>query len=246
MRLTFLLLPLSLLVAACSSPPPDALIGDRYEPVNRQIHAFNKGLDKGVAKPASKLYSKVFSETDDQIIQNWGRMLSLPNRVANKLLQGRIGSALSDTARFGVNLTLGMAGMFDVAPDFGIPDEETDFGETLHKWGFKEGHYVELPVFGPSNERDAVGRVVDIFLLDPIGTRYPDARPVTSSVEILEQLSTRNAFAALIDDVLYNSEDSYLAQQLAYTQNRRFELSKSDEPTSASDDVLLEDPFSDF
>ena len=39
----------------------------------------------------------------------------------------------------------------------------TDFGQTLHVWGAREGAYVELPLLGPSTTRDTYGIFVDLF-----------------------------------------------------------------------------------
>ena len=45
--------------------------------------------------------------------------------------------------------------------------EDTDFGQTSGRvWGVGEGSYLELPLIGPSTERDAVGRLVDL-VIDP-------------------------------------------------------------------------------
>ena len=42
-----------------------------------------------------------------------------------------------------------------------IPRSDVDFGQTFGQWGWKPGCFIMLPVLGPSNERDALGRAAD-------------------------------------------------------------------------------------
>ncbi len=46
----------------------------------------------------------------------------------------------------------------DPATRAGLDKNDRDFGQTLGVWGVKSGPYVVLPVLGPSDVRDAVGR----------------------------------------------------------------------------------------
>ena len=267
MRLSYKLLIIALLplLSACATPKGNEIISDDYEGVNRGIHSFNKGVDRIVARPASRAYAAVTPTPVDKAIVNVARTIALPNRIINKVLQFNLGGAAADTGRFAVNLTVGLLGTIDVASRLSFSDNPADFGQTLYVWGVKEGNYVELPFFGPSNARDATGKVVDILLLDPIGLIYPETRPVTLSVGALNALSRRDKLAPVLDDVYYNSEDSYTVGKTILTQNRRFSLEGkgggfpqggrpdktrdgADEETQPNeeDSELLEDPFDDF
>ena len=62
-----------------------------------------------------------------------------------------------DVGRFAVNTTIGVAGFFDPATNFGIHQSDEDFGQTLGWWGVGTGPYLVLPVFGASTARDTVG-----------------------------------------------------------------------------------------
>lgn len=238
LKLTFAALVMAL-VAGCAEAPSGQLIADPYETTNRKIHNFNKGLDRGLFSPVADAYGEVVGPDVDASVQVAAETISLPNRIANKLLQFRFLSAFQDTLRLTTNLALGL-GIKDAATEFGIPNEDTDFGETLHVWGFKEGAYIELPGFGASTERDAIGLIVDLLLLDPIAEKKPEARPITATVALTSFISSRNEFADLVDSILYESEDSYSAQQSAYVQNRRFNLSKG-----APNGAVLDDPYGD-
>src|ERR1700724_2221265 len=66
--------------------------------------------------------------------------------------------AWNTTQRFAINSTIGGAGLFDVASDWDRPHHDADFGQTFGVWGIGTGPSVQLPLFGPSNVRDAVGK----------------------------------------------------------------------------------------
>jgi elongation factor Ts len=90
-----------------------------------------------------------------------------PADIVNNVLQLRLVKASENLLRFGMNTVFGLGGLFDVASAAGMPENDTDFGETLHIWGVGEGAYLEVPFIGPSTERDLAGAVVDI-LIDPL------------------------------------------------------------------------------
>jgi phospholipid-binding lipoprotein MlaA len=75
--------------------------------------------------------------------------------LANNLLQGNLSGAGNTAGRFAINTTVGILGIFDPAKNvFGLKDQgKEDFGQTLGVWGFSEGPYIMLPIFGPSNIR---------------------------------------------------------------------------------------------
>jgi ABC-type transporter lipoprotein component MlaA len=77
-------------------------------------------------------------------------------------LQGNWAGICEETERCLCNSVLGLGGFFDVATHLGVPKNDADFGQTFRKWGWHPGIYLMLPVFGPSDERDAIGLVGDI------------------------------------------------------------------------------------
>ena len=213
-------------VAGCSLPGPQGApdgIHDPFEAQNRRVHDFNRALDK-----------RLFSGGGDslpqgpaQVVTNLADTLSLPRTVVNQVLQGRPGDATRNTLRFAINATLGFGGLADVASDLGLPRDESDFGETLAVWGLPEGAYQELPVLGPSTERDTAGRVVDLFL-NPLDYHLsrPDRR-IKSGVTIAGKAADRLRYGDAVDSVLHDSADSYAQARLIYLQNRRFELGQT-------------------
>ena len=211
---------LAFAVSACASGEPreGELIADPYEDFNREIHAFNKGLDRSVVNPASKAYDFVTPQLGQHLIGNALSHLTLPGVFANHLMQGDLRDAGETLARFTLNTIMGAGGFLDPATEFGADYIETDFGLTLAEWGAGSGAYLELPLFGPSSVRDAVGRAVDTVF---VPTRYLVGSDVAWGIRAVDVLDTRERYRALIDDVLYESEDSYRASRNAYAQNRR-------------------------
>lgn len=216
-------------VSACASGPagPGELIADPYENTNRNIHAFNKGVDTAILRPVAQAYDIVTPELIKHMLSNGVDHLRLPGIFANRVLQGDARHAGRVLGRFALNTTIGAGGLLDPATEFGLPFEGTDFGVTLATWGADEGAYVELPLFGPSTSRHAVGRVVD-FALDPsflITTGIVDVGTIVDVVDTARTpvgiVNARHENAELIDDVLYESEDSYVTARTGYVQNRR-------------------------
>ena len=230
----------ALSLAACATPRPEVTseIYDPNENANRKVHAFNLALDRNLVRPLSRGYGNTINEDGRQVVSNVAEHLSLPADILNNVLQGDLRSAGNNSARFVVNTVFGVFGTGDIATAMEIPIRKTDFGETLHVWGAKEGAYVELPVFGPSTTRDTVGTVLD-FTLDPVSYLLP--RPesyVSTGATFADQLGDRYDLADTVDSVLYESADSYAQARILYLQNRRFELGV----TTDSPDV---DPFAD-
>ena len=94
-------------------------------------------------------------------ISNFFQNIRFPIILGNDLLQAKFRDAGSDTARFLVNTTVGVAGFFDPATRFGIDKNFEDFGQTLGYWGVPPGPYLVLPLLGPSSVRDGLGLVGD-------------------------------------------------------------------------------------
>ncbi len=218
------------LLAACSVPdsPPADGIHDPYEAANRRVHEFNKSLDSSLIRPVARVYTGVVpDEIEDSVLQ-FGDTFATPGYAVNRLLQGDLKGAGLNTLRFATNAVLGIGGFFDVASEFGITQDETDFGETLAIWGVPEGAYRTTPVFGPSTERAAAGRVASWFL-NPLDFVLPAPERYSGIVASgLEALTERDRFSETVDSVLYESADSYAQTRLIYLQNRRFELGEAE------------------
>ncbi|WP_347137758.1 VacJ family lipoprotein [Paracoccus sp. SSK6] len=236
MRPFFLAAPLALCMAlaGCGSKPvmQDGIhVNDPFEAQNRRVHAFNKALDRRVIGPAARLAAGGDDGSDRpgvmDLVINAGANLSLPGKVANSLLQGRPEPAIKNFFRFAVNTTLGIGGLLDPAGrDFGLPEHDTDFGETLAVWGLPEGAYLELPVLGPSTQRDAAGKAVDL-VIDPLNHLLNrDAAWAAFGLRAASKAGDRARFGDTVDSVLQESADSYAQLRLIYLMHRRHELNQ--------------------
>lgn len=224
--------------ASCAVAPPGDAIFDPYEAQNREFHAFNKGVDTTFFVPIREISDQVPQEFT-QPIANFADNVGLPGMVLNGLLQGDFEGATRNSARFVLNTTLGIGGLFDPAQELGLFEEETDFGETLAVWGAPEGAYLEVPLLGPSTERALAGRIVD-SLIDPLKhVGLPQQNEYGSASRILGRVIKRLQYGDTVDSILYESADSYSQQRLIYLQNRRFELG-----TTIEEDAV--DPYADL
>jgi phospholipid-binding lipoprotein MlaA len=229
-RALILVLTAAIGLSGCASlsMSPIEATDDPYESVNRKVHGFNKALDKNFTRPVSAGYTAVLPLEFQVLVSNFSNNLSLPASVVNKLLQGDVPDAASNAARFAVNSTLGLAGLFDPSVSFGLPSQQTDFGETLHVWKAPQGDYLELPVLGPSTERAALGLLVDLFT-NPLGYQLnSEQRVYRNGASAASILGLRSQYGSTIDAMLYGSADSYTQSRLIYLQNRNFTLGGSD------------------
>ncbi|PPR44212.1 MAG: putative phospholipid-binding lipoprotein MlaA [Alphaproteobacteria bacterium MarineAlpha5_Bin11] len=195
-------------------------IYDPFEPVNRVIFKFNNVADKIVLEPVSKGYRKLPAPVQTGV-GNFFNNLKLPLVIFNQFLQGQFGNAAGSAGRLVINSTVGLGGLVDVAEKFGLEQQEEDFGQTLATWGVGDGPYLVLPIFGPSNLRDAAGLVVS-SATDPVNVYLADQ----GEGEWIVYRTTGNAVnqrARIIDEVntlRENSVDYYSAVKSAYHQNR--------------------------
>lgn len=217
---------LGLLATAACGPAPTAVgFADPYEAQNRKTHQLNRALDRNLVRPVANLYGTTTPNPVRKGISNFASNLNLPIAVVNNILQFRIEDAGANTMRFLFNSTFGLGGLIDVATEAGLAERRTDFGETLHVWGAPEGNYIELPILGPSTSRDAAGKVVDT-LANPLNFVIDGPeRNAAVTTGVIARFGDRYEFADLVDQVFYESEDSYAQARLLYLQNRRFQLS---------------------
>jgi len=231
------------LLTACAKPDPAVMRQTHYDPweeENREVHAFNRSLDRAVVRPAGKGYTKAVPDDIELVVTRFSENLSLPGAIVNNILQGNGLGATTDTYRFLVNTTLGLGGFFDPATELNMPAKtDADFGQTLYTWGINEGPYMELPVIGPSTRRHTIGRVVDLFT-NPLSYAVDSPESyIGTAANIGQRLSDRGRYSDTVDSILYESSDSYAQLRLIYLQNRRFELGQED-PAQEIDPFALE------
>jgi phospholipid-binding lipoprotein MlaA len=165
-----LALALTLTLAACAHPPADPAARAEYkrnndpaEPTNRVIFAGNKFVDDHALQPIARGYEDYVPGRVRKSIHNFVSNLGQPSVAVNDVLQGNFRRSWNTVQRFAINTTVGGIGLFDVATDWNRPGHPADFGQTLGVWGIGPGPSVQLPIFGPSNVRDSIGKVADLL-----------------------------------------------------------------------------------
>lgn len=157
---------LALGLSACVATTPENMPNDPNEKQNRAMLKTNQWLDRNFVYPSAVAYAAVVPPKVRDRVHDFLMNLDLPVTFANDVLQGEPDRAGDSFQRFVINSTVGVGGLWDPASKIGIPNHNEDFGQTLAVWGVPDGAYIMLPVFGPSNPRDATGLVADVFL-DP-------------------------------------------------------------------------------
>lgn len=230
-----LFLSATLVLSACASLPKTPAeeaeakaINDPLESVNRVTFDVNDFLDRLLLKPLAQTYRFIFpSFVRDRVANILGNM-NEPVIFANNLLQGRVSDAGTTLGRFATNTTVGVGGMFEVANGWGLQRQSGDFGQTLHTWGINEGPYLVLPLFGPSNIRDAIGLGVDsvmspwqyVVMMGPSSTEDK----YTISKLSATALSEREKNIEAVDAIKEGSLDFYAQLRSVYRQHRAKEL----------------------
>lgn len=203
-----------------SGAPASAASYDPWEGFNRRVHRFNMAVDTAVARPLATAYTNVVPRFARTGVTNFFSNLRSPVTIANQLLQGRPDDAWDSLARFLMNSTLGVGGLWDPASKAMVSNRREDFGQTLGAWGWRRSRYVELPFFGPRTVRDVFGLAGDIPL-SPIRTIEEDA--VRVGLQGLQLVDTRAQLMAL-DDIRDSAVDEYALTRDAWLQRRTYQI----------------------
>ena len=210
-------------LGGCATLPPDSQRSarDPWERLNRTTYKFNDALDKAIVKPVAKGYVKVTPQPVRTGVTNFFDNLETPITMVNDLLQWQVKAFFNDTARLVLNTTIGIGGLFDPATRAGLDKNDRDFGQTLGVWGVKSGPYVVLPVLGPSDIRDAVGRGADDFA-NP--RHYVKNNWVAWGMWGVRGIDNRSRLL-YADSIVSNAYDPYAFIRNAYLQHRDFKVS---------------------
>lgn len=219
-------------------------INDPLEPVNRIFFTFNEGVQDAVLRPLAYTYNDVFPVTFRTGVRNFLVYLATPVTLANDLLQFEITRAMKTVSRFMVN-TVGLVGIADLASELGMEGHREDFGQTLAVWGVGEGFYLVLPLLGPSNPRDAVGKYVVDSYFDPLGLYLDntDQEGLLYGRLLVDGFTQYAGLVRELDEIKKTSVDYYAALRSLYRQKRQAEIANGDPqslPSIPDYDINLE------
>lgn len=222
----------------------DIEIHDPYEDYNRVMFSINNGIDTVILNPATTAYRTVVPKFARNGVSNALDNLRSPIYLANEILQGDWEDAGTVTKRFLVNSVAGLGGLIDVygweGDNVYLPE---DFGQTLAKWGVKDGSYFVWPIFGPSTTRDSFGRLVDLAF-DPIfwySLNNADKEWIGYTRAGLTILDTKDSLMDAMNDLEKNSFDYYAAVRSVVYQRRRALIDDVDPAAGFGSDISIPD-----
>ena len=227
-------------VAGCATAPQGAdrhVAGpkDPYEPFNRKVFAFNDTLDTYALKPVATAYNKVVPSPIRTGVHNFFGNFSDAWSAVNQLLQGKPADAGSMTLRVLTNTTIGIGGLFDPATGMGLERKPEDLGLTLGHWGINPGPYLVLPLFGPSDIRDAVALPADTYVSPALLVAPKYWKEV--GVDAIGVIDTRAGLlgaSQMLDDLAF---DRYTFLRDAYVTRRRSLVYDGNPPDLPDDDA---------
>ncbi|UEX78299.1 MlaA family lipoprotein [Spiribacter halobius] len=228
------------LLTGCASTGGEPSTGpsDPLEGVNRGVYGFNEVLDDYALAPAARGWTRITTPGVRDSVGNFFDNLAAPGVVLNNLLQGKFRDASATTARFLVNSTVGVLGLFDPADRYlGIAAREEDFGQTLGVWGVENRPYLVVPLFGPSSGRDVtrypVGYYTNVLTYVALDTVTMGA---FTAVNVINTRAQLDRAARLRDE---SAIDPYAFTRSAYLQYREQQVYDGNPPQD-------EDPYGDF
>jgi phospholipid-binding lipoprotein MlaA len=192
---------------------------DPWEGFNENMFTFNREvLDRYLLKPAATAWDFLLPDLVQKSVQNFFDNLAVVRRVVNNALQGKVTGAATELARFSINSTIGVGGLFDMAKvSFGIEQSDEDTGQTLGVWGAGPGPYLVLPVLPPLTVRDGIG-----YAFDAAMTPYMYFIPWYASIggTATNVVNERSLNLDRFERVAETTVDLYSAVRNAYLQRR--------------------------
>jgi phospholipid-binding lipoprotein MlaA len=203
---------------------------DPLESLNRVTSEFNAILRKSVLDPLVEGYRAATPAEMQQAVSNFFSNLTEPVTAGSSLLQGDTDNAATATKRFFINTFAGIGGLGDPATEQGLKQRREDLGQAMGANGIAPGPHIVLPIFGPSNLRDATG---DILL----GLANPAPLALKAAEAGVAYNDKKDAINAATEGAL----DRYTVERDAYEQHRHFLVDNGQGPATAFPDIDLDE-----
>lgn len=248
-NLKYLYLIAVLISSGCATVGDTADPRDPLESYNRAAYDFNDGFDRYLLKPVAEGYDTITPQPIQRGVNNFFSNLDDIIVIVNDLLQLKPLQFASDSGRFIVNSTLGLAGFIDWASDMNMPKHEEDFGQTLGYWGMPSGPYFIIPFLGPSSIRDGTGLLVD-GQISPIWQELESGFPVEArdttaaiSLRVIKGIDVRASLLKAENILNEAALDRYVFIREAYLQRREnlvYDGNPPEEPIEFNEDELFD------
>jgi phospholipid-binding lipoprotein MlaA len=199
---------------------------DPLAPFNEKMFWFNLKVDHYILHPIAQGYADIAPVPVRQSVGRFMDNVSFIPRFANNLFQLKFPEAGGELARFGINSTLGVGGLFDVADNwFGLKEHPNDFGLTLGYYGAPTGAYIVWPFLGPSTVRDTIGYAADGAMWPlPYFVPWYISIPAGAGKTAITVINYRSLHLNLFEDVDRYAVDLYGAVQDGFMQRRAADL----------------------
>ena len=219
---------------------------DSFPTFNRAMWWFNYDiLDKNVLRPVVHGYVEWVPAPFRTGVSNFVANLDEPNNTVNNLLLGEFKHSGASLARFSLNSTVGMLGLFDIATDMGIDRREMSMSTVLGRAKMTQGPYFMIPVAGPMTVRSGIGQLVDnmYWPYSYLTTPVTIAKFAISGLDARSKVIDQEAIIDNAFDPYITTRDFYLQYQEAKVQGKKAaEMgSKSDAETDAEVEKYLEE-----
>lgn len=213
------------LAVGCAGPNPNPV--DPWQGMNRPVFRFNDSVDRHALRPVARGWKSITSDGVRDSVAKFFYNTAFPSRFVSNVGQADGQQALIELTRFVVNTTVGVVGLFDPATRWGLPRRDEDVGQMFGRWGIPTGPYWVIPLFGPSNPRDATGAVVDSVLSPFTWISLLTGIPTFGAPTLLNVVNTRARIDQQIESARRSALDYYVFVRDAYTQYREAAIRNS-------------------
>lgn len=182
----------------------EIFVDDPIERFNRTMFVVNDYAYTYFIGPVCKGYRFVVPAPARVCISQMDHNIVWPKRLINNLAQAKFKGAGVETARFLINSSVGIGGLFDPAKAwFDLDKYDEDTGQTFGFYGIGPGCYIFLPIAGPLTARDTVGLIFD-EAMDP--RTYLPFGGMVKTFMVMNNISLQ---VDSIDSMLIDNGDPY-------------------------------------
>lgn len=199
---------------------------DPLEGVNYQSYQAVQAVDVAIVAPVAMGYKHAVPKPVRHGIRNFINNLDEPVVALAFLLQLKPGKAAETIGRFGINSTLGLGGLIDVAKKkpFNLPRRYNGLANTLGYYGVGPGPFLFVPGIGPTTVRDLMGRIVDFSIVPRVVGKPLNSPAFSVGKATLGAITDRIARDGQIREMRDHSDDGYGAIRKDYLERRQAEI----------------------
>ncbi len=190
---------------------------------NRAMWWFNYDImDHYVLRPVAHSYVNWVPAPFRKGVSNFLSNLDEPRNTVNNLLLGEFSHSGASLARFSLNSTVGLLGLFDIATPMGISQYDMSFSTVMGKANVTQGPYFMIPVAGPMTLRSGIGTFVDhlYWPYSYVSTSVTIAKFVVSGIDSRAKMIDREPMIDNAFDPYITVRDFYLQYEEAKVQGK--------------------------